>query len=95
LNLAGLLEYLAIISSTLQALLVPATICAAQLQLCPWQDFMLGATSSVCCKDLTQIAVRWNIVRQNESNRKRTAYRARALVALVGRGNNHCCGHSN
>jgi hypothetical protein len=37
---------------------------------------VLAATSSVRGKDLTPIAARLNIIQQNESNRKRSAYRA-------------------
>jgi hypothetical protein len=62
LNFAGLLEYFAVTSSRFQALLA-TTSC--------WQP-------QHCCKDFTAIAVRWIILWQNESNRKRTAYRARA-----------------
>jgi hypothetical protein len=80
--LAGLLEYFAVTSSTFQSQLMmvildaPTTICTAQLQLC--KDFVLTTTSY---KDLTPIAVRWNIVQQNQSNRKGTADRARANSA--------------
>jgi hypothetical protein len=66
------------------------------------QDLVLAATISVCCKDFTAIAARWIILWQNESNRKRTAYRARADRArgyrargFGGRGNKtgHVIGH--
>jgi hypothetical protein len=70
--LAELLESFAVTSWTFQALLV----CTAQFQLC--QDLVLAATISLCCKDFKAIAARWIILWQNESNRKRTAYRARA-----------------
>ncbi len=79
LNLAGLSEYLEVTFWTFQALLVPTTICTAQLQLC--QNLLLASTSSVFCKDLTMITTFWNIVLQNESNRKQTTYRKRADCA--------------
>jgi hypothetical protein len=44
LNLAGFLEYLAVTSWTFQALLVQATICTTQLQLC--QDLVPAARTS-------------------------------------------------
>ncbi len=43
-------------SHILDILLVPTTICTAQLQLC--QNLLLAAKPSVCCKDLTMITTR-------------------------------------
>jgi hypothetical protein len=82
LNLAVLLEYFTVTSSIFQSQLILdalTTICIAQLHLAQCKDLMLSAFS-MYCKDLTPIAVCWNIyvAHRNKFNRRRTADRARA-----------------
>jgi hypothetical protein len=83
LKLAGFLEYLAVTSWTFQALLVQATICTTQLQLC--QDLVPAARTSHQLPRAGILSCKMNPTGKG-------LLTTSALIAPVGRRSDRCGG---